>query len=101
MKFVNVCFFNVFRVDIDNDQNLTKDELLNYVLKNIELHLREAKQRNSQLFLLIDSNKDGKVTWNEYFSLYVKFHKLNDTKIKESDFSELLQKPFDNDCKTN
>ncbi|CAF3913540.1 unnamed protein product [Rotaria sordida] len=31
-------------------------ELLNYVLKNVNQYLQEAKERNSQLFVLIDSN---------------------------------------------
>jgi hypothetical protein len=46
-------------VDVNRDQQLSKDELLNYVLKNVNEHLREAKERNTQLFLLIDSNQDG------------------------------------------
>ncbi len=46
-------------MDVNRDQQLSKDELLNYVLKNVNEHLREAKERNTQLFLLIDSNQDG------------------------------------------
>ncbi|UJR07816.1 hypothetical protein I4U23_012099 [Adineta vaga] len=82
--------------DADHDQRLSKEELLNYVLKNIHQHLREAKERNSQLFLLIDSNQDGKVTWHEYFALYVKFHNVNVTGIKENDTFDFAQGPFDN-----
>ena len=48
-----------FRADINHDESLSKEELLNHVLKNVEEHLREAKERNSQLFILIDSNQDG------------------------------------------
>ncbi|CAF3901867.1 unnamed protein product [Rotaria sordida] len=44
--------------DGDHNQQLTKDELLNYVLKNVNQHIQEAKDRNTQLFLLIDSNQD-------------------------------------------
>jgi len=73
--------------------------LLNFILKNIHEHTNEAKQRNTQLFLLIDSNQDGKVTWHEYFALYVKFHKMNATDIKENDAFDFVQGPFDNDCK--
>lgn len=47
------------RVDGNHDEGLTKDELLGYVLKNVEQHLGEAKERNSQLFLLIDTKQDG------------------------------------------
>ena len=52
----------IFRADVDHDERLSKEEMLNYVLKNIHEHLREAKLRNAQLFLFIDSNEDGKVT---------------------------------------
>ncbi|CAF2114733.1 unnamed protein product [Rotaria magnacalcarata] len=82
--------------DLDHDQHLSKDELLNYVLKNVNQHIQEAKDRNSQLFLLIDSNQDGKVTWHEYFALYVKFHNVNSTSVKESDTFDFIQGPFDN-----
>ncbi|CAF5114599.1 unnamed protein product, partial [Rotaria sp. Silwood1] len=46
--------------DVDHDQHVSKDELLNYVLRNVNKHIQEAKDRNSQLFLLIDSNQDEK-----------------------------------------
>ncbi|CAF4270263.1 unnamed protein product [Rotaria socialis] len=82
--------------DLDHDQHLSKDELLNHVLKNVNQHIQEAKDRNSQLFLLIDSNQDGKVTWHEYFVLYVKFHNVNSTSVKESDTFDFIQGPFDN-----
>jgi hypothetical protein len=45
--------------DANHDQQLSKDELLSYVLNNVNQHLREGKERNTQLFLLIDSNQDG------------------------------------------
>ncbi|CAF4024533.1 unnamed protein product, partial [Rotaria sp. Silwood1] len=38
--------------DVDHDQHVSKDELLNYVLRNVNKHIQEAKDRNSQLFLL-------------------------------------------------
>jgi hypothetical protein len=41
----------------------------------------------------------GKVTWHEYFALYVRFHKMNETEIKESDTFDFVQGPFDNNCK--
>ena len=50
----------MFRANTDGDQYLSQDELLYYVLKNVEMHLKEAKDKNSQLFILIDSNGDGK-----------------------------------------
>jgi Ca2+-binding EF-hand superfamily protein len=49
-----------FRADINHDGYLSKDELLNHVMTNIEQHLKEGKQHNSQLFLLIDVNQDGR-----------------------------------------
>jgi len=58
-NYINLYFINSFRADNNHDQQLSKDELLNYVLKNVNQHLREGKQRNTQLFILIDSNQDG------------------------------------------
>ncbi len=60
-NIISFVFIDSFRADDNHDQRLSKDELLNYVLKNVNQHLREAKERNSQLFLLIDSNQDGKL----------------------------------------
>lgn len=51
--------FYLFRADNDHNQQLSKDELLDYVLSNVNKHLKEAKEKNTQLFLLIDSNQDG------------------------------------------
>jgi hypothetical protein len=93
------CFDGFFSADANRDQHLSKDELLSFVLNNVNQHLREGKERNTQLFLLIDSNQDGKVTWHEYFALYVKFHKMNSTDIKETDTFDFVQGPFDNNCK--
>lgn len=53
------CFVVVIRADANRDQQLSKDELLSFVLNNVNQHLREGKERNTQLFLLIDSNQDG------------------------------------------
>lgn len=88
----------IFRkADLNKDSFLTKDELLDYAMTNIEMHLKEAKDKNLQLFLLIDSNQDGRVTWHEYFVLYIKFHNLNDSSIKESDVFEFVRRPLTND----
>ncbi|CAF3921609.1 unnamed protein product [Rotaria sp. Silwood2] len=63
--------------DSNHDERLSKDELLGHVLKNVQQHLKEAKDRNSQLFLLIDTNQDGKIIWDEYVALYIKFHNVS------------------------
>lgn len=41
----------------------------------------------------------GKVTWHEYFALYIRFHNVNSTMVKESDTFDFVQGPFDNNCK--
>jgi hypothetical protein len=56
---INDEFVVVVRADANRDQQLSKDELLSFVLNNVNQHLREGKERNTQLFLLIDSNQDG------------------------------------------
>ncbi|CAM4878698.1 unnamed protein product [Rotaria socialis] len=67
----------IFReVDLDHNERLSQDELFNYVYKNVQQHLNEARDRNLQLFLLIDSNEDGIVMWHEYVALYIKFHNM-------------------------
>jgi hypothetical protein len=52
-------FFDRFRADINHDERVSREELLDHVFKNIQQHSREAKERNSQLFLLIDTDQDG------------------------------------------
>jgi hypothetical protein len=58
--FLFLFFFNLFRADVDHNERLSKDELVNYLFKNVQQHLKEAKDKNSQLFILIDTNADGK-----------------------------------------
>jgi hypothetical protein len=53
-------FVNLFRADVDHNERLSKDELTNYAFKNVQQHVKEAKDRNSQLFILIDTNQNGK-----------------------------------------
>ncbi|CAF3821286.1 unnamed protein product [Rotaria sordida] len=75
--------------DSNHDERLSKDELLNHALKNVQQHLKEAKDKNSQLFLLIDTNQDGKITWHEYITLYIKFHNVsayNNTDFHDTNF---------------
>ncbi|CAF0908498.1 unnamed protein product [Adineta ricciae] len=68
----------IFRLaDIDHDERVTREELVSYLFKNVQDHLKEAKDKNAQLFILIDTNNDGKVTWPEYAALYLKLHNQN------------------------
>ncbi|CAF3347997.1 unnamed protein product [Rotaria socialis] len=74
----------IFReVDLDHNERLSQDELFNYVYKNVQQHLNEARDRNLQLFLLIDSNEDGIVMWHEYVALYIKFHNMSALNIQD------------------
>jgi len=58
--FISISFvFYLFRADQDHDERLSKEELLNHVYKNVQLHLKEAKDKNLQLFLLLDTNQNG------------------------------------------
>ncbi len=52
-------FIYLFRADEDHDQLVSKEELLNYVFKNVQLHLKEAKEKNLQLFVILDTNQNG------------------------------------------
>jgi hypothetical protein len=53
--------FDFFRADQDHDERLSHNELLDHVFKNIQQHSNEAKDRNSQLFILIDTDKNGQI----------------------------------------
>jgi Ca2+-binding EF-hand superfamily protein len=59
--FIRTNFLNLFRADVNHDKRVSKEELVNYVFKNVQKHLQEAKQKNSKLFVLIDSNQDGQI----------------------------------------
>lgn len=41
----------------------------------------------------------GKITWQEYAALYVKFHKMNTTSIKDLDNVNFIEESFDEKCK--
>ncbi|CAF0847364.1 unnamed protein product [Adineta steineri] len=81
--------------DLDRDERVTKDELVNYLFKNVQLHLKEAKNRNTQLFLLIDANEDGKITWHEYAALYIRFHHMNVSDVRDLDEIDFAQDSHD------
>ena len=55
-----ISIFNLFRADVDHNGRLSKDELTNYAFKNVRQHLKEAKDKNAQLFILIDTDQNGK-----------------------------------------
>jgi hypothetical protein len=52
----------VSRADVDHDAHLSRDELLGYVIKNVQNHLREGRQLNAQVFATIDTDHDGRTT---------------------------------------
>jgi hypothetical protein len=56
--YLNI-FIYLFSVDEDHDLRLSKEELIDYVFRNIQLHLHDAQDKNSQLFLLIDTDQNG------------------------------------------
>lgn len=85
--------------DGNHDARLSQEELTDHVFKNIQTHLNEAKDRNTQLFLLIDSNQDGKITWQEYAALFVQFHHMNQSDIKDLEDIDFIQESFDDDLK--
>lgn len=93
---------------------MSHDELLDYVFQNIQKHSDEAKQKNSRLFILIDSNRNGldfinviehiflsslgRITWHEYAALYVKFHHMNESDIRDFDDVDFIKESFDKEC---
>ncbi|CAF0718914.1 unnamed protein product [Adineta ricciae] len=90
----------IFRLaDIDHDERVTREELVSYLFKNVQDHLREAKDKNAQLFILIDTNNDGKVTWPEYAALYIRFHHMNASDIKDLNDIDFVQESFDSNLR--
>ena len=41
----------------------------------------------------------GKIHWHEYAALYVKFHHMNESDIRDFDDVDFIQESFDRDCK--
>jgi len=89
----------LFRADGNHDGRLSQEELTNHVYKNIQMHLNEAKDKNTQLFLLIDTNQNGKITWQEYAALFIQFHRMNGSDIKDLEDIDFIQESYDDECK--
>lgn len=74
-RFVEEIFV---KIDVNKDRKISKEELENYISDNIVRHLDEAINESKKVFELIDTNKDGYATWEEYH-----YHFLIDNKIMD------------------
>ncbi|XP_014664495.1 PREDICTED: 45 kDa calcium-binding protein-like [Priapulus caudatus] len=54
------------RMDTDDDNFITLEELETWIKDKVEEHMDEAVEQNNEIFLAIDSDKDGALTWSEY-----------------------------------
>ncbi|KAE9553008.1 hypothetical protein FO519_003769 [Halicephalobus sp. NKZ332] len=54
------------KADKDSNGLLTKEELKNQIIENTNKHMEEGKKEADAAFQEVDSDGDGKVTWEEY-----------------------------------
>lgn len=84
------------RADVNKDSFLSKNEVEDWILKQINMHLEDAIKRNNKIFDYIDTDKNSKglnrrnffinlfiklfkdkIYWEEYYNVYEKLHHLN------------------------
>jgi hypothetical protein len=41
----------------------------------------------------------GKITWFEYYALYIKFHHMNESSLIDFDDVNFIQESYDSNCK--
>lgn len=54
------------KVDKDGDHKVNKAELTVWIHDKIKEHIQEARENNHKMFLVVDRDGDGYVTWNEF-----------------------------------
>ncbi|PIO57054.1 hypothetical protein TELCIR_21543, partial [Teladorsagia circumcincta] len=57
--------------DQNNDGALSLDELEARIVNNTRAHLQEAIMEAQSHFNIVDTNKDGQVSWHEYKPHYL------------------------------
>uniref|UniRef100_T1JJ73 45 kDa calcium-binding protein n=1 Tax=Strigamia maritima TaxID=126957 RepID=T1JJ73_STRMM len=54
------------KVDVDGNEELSPDELSNWISAKVKEHLDEAVRENIYLFTNVDKDRNGLATWKEY-----------------------------------
>lgn len=77
------------KADTNRDGYLDRDELKDWIMLNVKIHLNEAIMDNKRVFTHLDTNSDGFVTWKEFYVhfLLAKGHDL-DTAEQHSEDSD-------------
>lgn len=59
------------KVDVDSDGLIKDQELEDWIVVKIQEHFDEAVRENENIFLTLDPDKDGYVTWKEYLKKFL------------------------------
>ncbi|KAK5981355.1 hypothetical protein GCK32_003655 [Trichostrongylus colubriformis] len=60
-----------YETDLNNDGALSLDELKARIIENTRAHIQEAVIEAQSHFNIVDTNKDGQVSWTEYAPHYL------------------------------
>uniref|UniRef100_A0AC34QDU7 EF-hand domain-containing protein n=1 Tax=Panagrolaimus sp. JU765 TaxID=591449 RepID=A0AC34QDU7_9BILA len=67
-----------YKADVDSNGLLTKEELKNQIMENTRKHMDDGKKEAEEAFQEVDTDGDGKVTWEEYLKKFLLEKKLVD-----------------------
>lgn len=70
------------RVDANNDGQLSVQELSAWISTKVNEHLDRAIKGNFYVFMALDKDHNGIVSWNEYHSRFLLEHGLDDKYVK-------------------
>jgi len=74
---------NIFRrVDIDKNLELSTEELSKWISSRVNEHINQAIKSNFHIFMTLDKNHNGIVSWDEYHSHYLLERGLDDKYVK-------------------
>lgn len=80
--------FRYFRADLDGDASLSLQELARFINRRIREHIEASIRNNPIQFSEIDqSPRNGLVTWDEYYTYFLKTLGYDDAFIRQVDRS--------------
>lgn len=71
-----------YRVDADNDGQLTMQELSKWISSKVNEHLDRAIKSNFYIFMELDKDHNGVVSWSEYHSRFLLERGLDEKYVK-------------------
>ncbi|PIK55895.1 putative 45 kDa calcium-binding protein [Apostichopus japonicus] len=70
-------------VDTDGDARLSLKELIDWITLKTKEHFREAVEASKTVFPKVDTDSDGKLTWDEYTIQFLKQRGYSKNKIEK------------------